>query len=369
MSKNMKKIKYILSLVVILAFTVSCSIEGISNDTALVGTETSENLNKVFQISTDNSGIVKIMPTAEGATSFKVEYGHGSGSAVTLIPGQSTSHVYPEGNYTVKITATTITGAVTEQTFPLSVVYRAPENLAVTLNKNVHNLKVQATADFAASYLVYFGDVVNEVGTPLATGAEVSHNYAAAGTYNVKVVALSGGVAKTEKITSTIIYDAYGLPITYELATQNYAVGGTFGGVETAVIANPFASGINTSATVWKYTKTVGAASWSGTYSGLDAPIDFATGNKIKLFMYATEVGKKLNVELEWAVGGTPANGVAVLKVGNTVANAWQELVFDFSTISGIPADAKFTQLVFRYDDAADGTGEVIYIDNIRLTN
>jgi len=365
----MKKIKYILSLVVILAFTVSCSIEGISNDTALVGTETSENLNKVFQISTDNSGIVKIMPTAEGATSFKVEYGHGSGSAVTLIPGQSTSHVYPEGNYTVKITATTITGAVTEQTFPLSVVYRAPENLAVTLNKNVHNLKVQATADFAASYLVYFGDVVNEVGTPLATGAEVSHNYAAAGTYNVKVVALSGGVAKTEKITSTIIYDAYGLPITYELATQNYAVGGTFGGVETAVIANPFASGINTSATVWKYTKTVGAASWSGTYSGLDAPIDFATGNKIKLFMYATEVGKKLNVELEWAVGGTPANGVAVLKVGNTVANAWQELVFDFSTISGIPADAKFTQLVFRYDDAADGTGEVIYIDNIRLTN
>lgn len=369
MSKNMKNIKYILSLVVILAFTVSCSIEGISNDTALVGTETSENLNKVFQISTDNSGIVKIMPTAEGATSFKVEYGHGSGSAVTLIPGQSTSHVYPEGNYTVKITATTITGAVTEQTFPLSVVYRAPENLAVTLNKNVHNLKVQATADFAASYLVYFGDAVNEVGTPLATGAEVSHDYAAAGTYNVKVVALSGGVAKTEKITSTIIYDAYGLPITYELATQNYAVGGTFGGVETAVIANPFASGINTSATVWKYTKTVGAASWSGTYSGLDAPIDFATGNKIKLFMYATEVGKKLNVELEWAVGGTPANGVAVLKVGNTVANAWQELVFDFSTISGIPADAKFTQLVFRYDDAADGTGEVIYIDNIRLTN
>jgi hypothetical protein len=85
--------------------------------------------------------------------------------------------------------------------------------------------------------------------------------------------------------------------------------------------------------------------------------------------MYATEVGKKLNVELEWAVGGNPENGVAVLKVANTVANQWEELVFDFSTISGIPADAKFTQLVFRYDDVAKGTGEVIYIDNIRLTN
>jgi hypothetical protein len=365
----MKKIKYIFSLVVVLAVTVSCSIEGISDDISLVGTETSGNLNKVFEISTDNSGIVKITPTAEGATSFKVEYGHGSTSPVTLTPGESTSHVYPEGNYTVKIMATTISGAVTEQTFPLAVVYRAPENLAVTLNANVHNLKVKATADYAASYLVYFGDVANEVGTPLATGAELSHNYATAGTYAVKVVALSGGVAKTEKITSTIIYDAYGLPITYELASQNYAVGGTFGGVDTAVIANPFATGINTSATVWKYTKTVGAAGWSGTYSGLDAPIDFATGKKIKLYIYATEVGKKLNVELEWAVGGTPANGVAVLKVANTVANAWEELVFDFSAIAGIPADAKFTQLVFRYDDAADGTGEIIYIDNIRLTN
>jgi hypothetical protein len=365
----MKKIKYIFSLVVVLAVTASCSIEDISNDIALIGTETSGNLNKVFKISTDNSGIVKITPTADGATSFKVEYGHGTTSAVTLKPGESASHVYPEGNYTVKITATTISGAVTEQTFPLAVVYRAPENLAVTLSANVHNLKVKATADYAASYLVYFGDVANEVGTPLANGAELSHDYAAAGTYAVKVVALSGGAAKTEKITSTIIYDAYGLPITYELATQNYAVGGTFGGVETAVIANPFATGINTSATVWKYTKTIGAAGWSGTYSGLDAPIDFAKGNKIKLYIYATEVGKKLNVELEWAVGGTPANGVAVLKVANTVANAWEELVFDFSTISGIPADAKFTQLVFRYDDAADGTGEVIYIDNIRLTN
>lgn len=365
----MKKIKYIFSLVVVLAVTASCSIEDISNDIALIGTETSGNLNKVFKISTDNSGIVKITPTADGATSFKVEYGHGTASAVTLKPGESASHVYPEGNYTVKITATTISGAVTEQTFPLAVVYRAPENLAVTLNANVHNLKVKATADYAASYLVYFGDVANEVGTPLANGAELSHDYAAAGTYAVKVVALSGGAAKTEKITSTIIYDAYGLPITYELATQNYAVGGTFGGVETAVIANPFATGINTSATVWKYTKTIGAAGWSGTYSGLDAPIDFAKGNKIKLYIYAKEVGKKLNVELEWAVGGNPANGVAVLKVANTVANAWEELVFDFSTISGIPADAKFTQLVFRYDDAADGTGEVIYIDNIRLTN
>lgn len=364
----MKKIKFIFSLVALLAVAISCTVEGISDDTSLSGADAG-NVNKVFAISDDNSGNVKITPTADGATSFSVDYGHGSEGLVTLVPGESTTHAYPEGSYTVKIIATSISGTTSEQTFPLEVVYRAPENLEVSLNSNIHNLKVKAEADYAASYLVYFGDVANEVGTPLEAGAELSHDYAAAGTYDVKVVAFSGGAAKTEKIVPTIIYDAYGLPITYELATQNYGVGGTFGGVSTAVIANPFPTGLNTSATVWKYTKGTGAEGWSGTYTPLNTPIDFAAGNKIKLYMYATEVGKKLNVELEWAVGGNPANGVAVLKVANTVANQWEELVFDFSTISGIPADAKFTQLVFRYDDVAKGTGEVIYIDNIRLTN
>ncbi len=352
-----------------LVVAVSCTVEGINNDTALLGTESSANLNKIFDISTDNSGKVIITPTADGAVSFKVDYGQGTVSPVTVVPGASATHIYPEGKYTVKISAKSISGATTEQTFPLDVVYRAPENVTVTLNKSIHNLKVKAKADYAKSYLVYFGDVINEVGTPLSNDGEVSHDYAVAGTYGVKVVALSGGAAKTEKTTSTIIYNAYGLPITYELATQNYGVGGTFGGISTAVLANPFPIGLNTSAKVWKYTKSSGAETWSGTYSPLDTPIDFATGKKIKLLLYATEVGKSLNVELEWAVGGTPANGVAVLKVANTLANSWEELVFDFSAIAAIPANAKFTQLVFRYDDSAKGSGEVIYIDNIRLTN
>ena len=352
-----------------LVVATSCTVEGINNDTALLGTESSANLNKIFDISSDNSGKVIITPTANGAVSFKVDYGHGTVSPVTVVPGASTTHIYPEGKYTVKISAKSISGATTEQTFPLDVVYRAPENVTVTLNKSIHNLKVKAKADYAKSYLVYFGDVTNEVGTPLSNDGELSHDYAVAGTYNVKVVALSGGAAKTEKMTPAIIYNAYGLPITYELATQNYGVGGTFGGVSTAVLANPFPTGLNTSAKVWRYTKSLGAESWSGTYSPLDTPIDFAIGKKIKLLLYATEVGKSLNVELEWAVGGTPANGVAVLKVANTVANSWEELVFDFSTIAAIPANAKFTQLVFRYDDSAKGSGEVIYIDNIRLTN
>ena len=129
-------------------------------------------------------------------------------------------------------------------------------------------------------------------------------------------------------------------------------------------------TGLNTSALVGKFTR--GFEGWSGTYSPLDTPIDFAVGKKIKVLVYNPDpalVGKKLNVELEAATGGTPANGVGVLKVAFTKSGAWEELVFDFSTISAIPATAKFNQLVLRFNDSADGAGAVIYVDNFRLTN
>jgi hypothetical protein len=361
----MKKIKFIFSFVLLLAVTISCTVEGISNDTALIGTDSSANLNKIFDISTDNSGKVKITPTADGASSFQVVFGQGTESPATVAPGASATHIYPEGKYTVKIIATSVSGAKTEQTFPLDVVYRAPENLAISTSGE---MKVKATALYAKSFLVYYGDVANEVGKPMAIDQELpAHTYpATGGPFVLKVVAQSGGAA-TSQATKTL----YGFPIDFENAVVNYFFG-TFGDVTFSKVANPNASGLNTSATVGKYTKPTGAASWSGTYSPLDIPVNFAYGSKIKVLAYNPDpanIGKKLNVELEWAVGGTPANGVAALKAPFTTSGAWEEIVFDYSAISGIPVGAKFTQLVLRYNDSDSGIGEVIYVDNIRLTN
>ena len=360
----MKKIKFIFSLVALLAVAISCSVEGISDDTSLPGADAG-NVNKIFAISDDNSGNVKITPTADGATSFSVDYGHGTDGLVTLAPGESTTHAYPEGNYTVKILATSISGTITEQTFPLEVVYRAPENLIISTSGE---MRVKAEALYANSFLVYYGDVANEVGTPMAVGEELpAHTYpATGGPFVLKVVAQSGGAATIEG-TKTL----FGFPIDFESADVNYFFG-TFGDVVFAKVANPDATGLNTSATVGKYTKVSGAATWSGTYSPLNIPINFSYGKKIKVLAYnpdAANIGKKLNVELEWAIDGAPANGVAVLKEPFTTSGAWEEIVFDYSTISGIPAGAKFTQLVLRYNDSESGIGEVIYIDNVRLTN
>ena len=369
----MNKIKFLYSIAFLFVLATGCTKQdGIDTDLSFLNTVQAANLAKVFTISTDNSGEVKIAPSGEGVASYTVNFGHGTGTAASakFAPGNVTSHIYPEGSYTVSILATDIAGKVTTTTYPLVVTYRAPENLAASINQKLRNVKVSATALYAASYLVYFGDAVGEVGTPLAAGAELSHDYATSGNYSIKVVALSGGAAKTEKTTVTKVTDAFGLPITFEQEFITYQFGTFGGGQAFATVANPDATGLNTSAKVGKFTR--GYESWSGTYSSLNTNIDFAVGKVIKVLVYnpdAALIGAKMNVELEWAVGGTPANGVAVLKIPVTTSGAWEELVFDFSGISAIPATAKFTQLVLRFNDSVDGAGSIIYVDNFTLTN
>jgi hypothetical protein len=366
----MKKTTIILGLFSFIIIETGCQKGGVDDDTSFLSTAMTTNTGKIFDISNDNSGNVKITPTGEGASSFTVKFGHGAGATAQadVMPGFSATHAYPEGNYTVNIISKSVSGQESSANYPLTVTYRAPENVTVTTTQNIHNLKVKATALYAASYLVYFGDVANEVGTPLATGAEVSHDYATAGTYNVKVVALSGGAAKTEKITPVTIYDAFGFPITYDLTTINYFFG-TFGdNQQFATVVNPSATGLNTTAKVGKFTR--GNQGWSGTYSPLDIALDMANGKKIKVLAYNPDpalIGKKLNVELE--AGNTLSNGVAVLKIAFTTSGAWEELLFDFSTIPAIPATEKFKQLVLRFNDTVDGAGAVIYVDNFRQSN
>lgn len=370
----MKKIKIIVSLLALIAIA-GCQKDGIDKDTSFISSSTTGTTGKVFDISNDNSGKVTITPTGEGVSSFLVKFGHGTGASAEakVVPGYSADHNYPEGNYTVTIVSKSLSGQETTATYPLQVTYRAPEKVAINVDPQGLTLKVSATALYAASYLVYFGDVANETGTALAKGATVSHNYAAPGNYNVKVVALSGGAAKTEATKTVTVTDPFRFPINFESTTVNYFFGTFGGGQQFAKVANPNASGLNTSATVGKFTR--GWEWWSGTYSPLNIPLDMSQGKKIKVLVYNPDpalVGAKLNVELESADNNNPANGVAVLKVPVTTSGVWEELVFDFSTISGIPANAKFNQLVLRFNDAADGAaglGQIIYVDNFTQTN
>lgn len=361
----MKKVKIIFSLA-LLAVIAGCEKEGIDDDLSFLNTSVTASNAKIFDITNDNSGNVTITPTGEGASSYTVMYGHGTGAGASSIvmPGFNTTHSYPEGSYTVTIVSKSAGGNESTATYPLQVTYRAPENLTVTISDET---KVKASALYAKSFLVYYGDVANEVGTPLAIGQELpAHTYpASGGPFVLKVEALSGGAAK-----ATYTKTLFSFPIDFENANVDYFFGTFGGGQQFSTVANPNAAGLNTSAKVGKFTR--GHEGWSGTYSPLNIPINFSYGKKVKVLAYNPDpalIGKMLNVELEWAIGGTPANGVAVLKVPFATSGAWEELVFDFSGIGGIPAGTKFTQLVLRFNDTSDGAGAVIYVDNFRLTN
>ena len=369
----MKNIKIIFSFVLLLAATISCSIpDGIDQDlSALTSIVSPTSVAGIFNITNDNSGNVTITPSAQDAGTYDVYFGDGTATPGNVQSGNSVTHKYKEGSYTVRIVAKGLNGVNVEKSYPISVIYRSPEKLAVTTSIKVHTLKVKAVALYEVSYLVYFGDVLSEVGTAMTIGQELSHTYAAAGTYNVKVVALSGGVAAAiENTTEITIHDAFQLPLTFDDAKVNYFFGTFGGGQQFATVANPDPTGLNTTASVGKFTR--GSDNWSGTYSPLDSPIDFTKGNKVRVWVYNTDpslIGKKLNIELEAATGGSPSNGVGVLKVAFTTSGAWEELVFDFSSIPGFPlTTAQFNQLVLRFDDGVSGSTAVFYIDNIRFT-
>lgn len=363
----MKKLRIIPVCLLLLAVSIGCSVEdGIDQDTSFLKTANIENLNVLFDISNDNSGNVTITPTSEGAITYVVDYGNGTGvdASATVEPGNNTTHAYPEGDYTVTVTAKNVSGQETIAEFPLSVVYRAPENVNITL---FGDMQVSASADYAESFLVYYNDVENEEPTPLAIGEVLpAHTYPSTGApFTLQVVALSGGEA-----TTVVNKTLFGLPIDFEI--PDVAFFGTFddwGQQAFEVVENPDPSGINTSNTVGKYIN--GHAPWSGTYSPLNIPINFEYGQIIEIMVYnpdAANIGKQLNVELEWPVGGSEAQPYgAILKEAITTSGEWEILTFDFSAMGSIPVDAKFTQLVLRFNDVAEGTGEIIYIDNITL--
>src|SRR6058998_821531 len=124
----MKKFIISFSLFALIAGTIGCDKNGVDQDTSFLNSAATANPGKIFDISNDNSGNVKITPTGEGASSFVVKFGHGTGATAqaAVNPGFSATHAYPEGSYTVTIVSKSLSGKESEATYPLQVTYRAP---------------------------------------------------------------------------------------------------------------------------------------------------------------------------------------------------------------------------------------------------
>ena len=363
----MKTLKYLLSGLILISTFSGCKKE-INDDVSFVETTaTSAKLGAMFTITQDNTGLVTITPNGEGVASFEIAYGHGTAGPVKVLPGGSTSKVYPEGVYDVKITGTNVAGVSTTVTQKLTVTFRAPENLDVTAvidPANKYKVNVSAKALYETFFQVYFGDVVNEVPTNFLEGQTISKTYAKTGSYTVRVVALSGGAATTTFTKVITIVDPVVLPVTFESTSINYAWN-DFSGGNVSVVANPHSSADNASTRVAKMVKNAGDP-WGGSWIGLGGPIDFSANKVFRMKVFSPRVGAKVLLKVENAGNGSIAFEREVL---TTVANAWEDLAFDYRTID---AANEYHNIVVIFDNGTPGDGSAnftFYMDDIRLTD
>ena len=150
------------------------------------------------------------------------------------------------------------------------------------------------------------------------------------------------------------------MPIDHENENVVYAWN-DFGGAATTVIANPDASGINTSATVAQSIKTAGSETWAGTFIVLDEQLDLSTITTLAVDVWTPDGGELVNLKVENAADG---NINIEINQPTTVAAGWETLYYD---LSGGDLSQVYDKLVFFFDFNVAGDDTAYYFDNIRL--
>lgn len=135
-----------------------------------------------------------------------------------------------------------------------------------------------------------------------------------------------------------------------------------------SIIANPDATGANTSAMVMSFNALQAGNPWAGCESlhgaDLGSFVLSATNNIIKIMVHKpviSDVGIKLVSSNGWAQ--------PEIKVANTLINQWEELTFDFSAYINPPAsEGQLDQIVIFPDFNARTQDNVCYVDNITFS-
>ena len=129
-----------------------------------------------------------------------------------------------------------------------------------------------------------------------------------------------------------------------------------------SIVANPSATGINTSAHVGKLVVNPTDQPWAGVQcaKGEFGPLTLTAENHIIKVMVYKDVISPVGVKLVTATDASKGE----IKVSNTKINEWEELTFDFT--SQIDPGFVYTGIVFFTDfPAARTAGSTSYIDNI----
>ncbi|MFI0492273.1 T9SS type A sorting domain-containing protein [Flavobacterium sp.] len=130
------------------------------------------------------------------------------------------------------------------------------------------------------------------------------------------------------------------------------------------VVANPNPSGINTSSKVVQFQRNTAGDPWGGFWgSGATPTPDFTTNKYIHVKVLKTRV-TPVHFKIE---GGVAGNQEIQPMQPYAVANVWQDLVFDFSAITGTyPTLDLFPDFL---DPSVDTGFIMVYFDDIKLNN
>jgi len=163
-------------------------------------------------------------------------------------------------------------------------------------------------------------------------------------------------------LTGMIFAQDTNLPITFESGSEAYD-DALFGGLTGGVIANPDATGENTSANVFSATKPTDAETFAGVAFSQSVPVDFSDTQLVTLTVWAPSVGTKYTVKIE-DVDGNDGPFIQ-LSANTTTAMEWEVLEFDFSSIYVASRDYVNVVIFPELDNA--GTGDTYYFDDLAL--
>ncbi|MDB9780528.1 carbohydrate binding domain-containing protein [Flavobacteriaceae bacterium] len=327
------------------------------------------NISALFDITQDNSGLVTITPSGEGASTFEIGLGDSSES-VRITSGESIENIYTEGSYDVSITAFNIVGDSTQVNQQLVVSFEAPQNLEVVIENDASTSKqvnISATADFAISYEFHSGET--GIDQPVATaniGDGISYDYETPGIYSVKIVAKGGAIETTEynedfEVTE-IVFPLSSAPtppnrndVDVVSIFSDVYTDETLNELPTPWSSTNFEEANIDSDNIWKLT----SLDFLGIVTNYDAGIDLSEMEKMHIDYWVPEgTTNELFVKIVNTVDG----GEDIESLGATTGGSWQSIELDITAFDGgdLANKEKITQILID----SDGETPVAYIDN-----
>ena len=147
----------------------------------------------------------------------------------------------------------------------------------------------------------------------------------------------------------------------FETITLNTMEMGTNG--KLTLVENPDKSGINSSSYVEKFVRPFNGQPWSGFWSELPTPVDATTNKYVHVKVWKSRLSP-IKFKLK---GGTAGDSEIFSMNPQTLTNAWEDIVFDFSAKTGT---YPIVSLMPDFEDPLTLTSDItLYFDDIVLNN